>query len=463
MLRRLGFVGRLIAIIFLSLLALWFVGVGWTYVSEAPSRPRMFLPLPKQAAAIVRLLEASDADRRKDILGATNSDTLTVSLSDTLPIADPERSRLPAIEWMVARYVDELGDREIVAYLADRPRGFRALWWRSSASAFTQPLRLAIELGTGGYVVFETHGELSRRLFGLPPGFWVGMLGALIGIAAIVAVAREARPLTELARTVSRFGDEATPVVIPPRGAPEIANLIGAVNEMQARISALMKGRIMFFGAVSHDLKTYITRLRLRAETIPDEDQQARTVRDLDEMTQLIEDALAVARSSIVSDRRAPVDLGALIKDELDRRQQSSVELSISPDAMPVVISADASAIRRLFSNLVDNALRFATSCRITLKKEGCIVVALVDDDGPGIPESERLAVLEPFYRLETSRSRETGGTGLGLTIAKEIVNAHCGTIGIDAPPLGGTRVWVKLPAYEPVSGERAPTEKFSA
>lgn len=463
MLRRLGFVGRLIAIVFLSLLALWVVGVGWTYVSEVPSRPRMFLPLPKQAAAIVRLLETADANKRKDILEAANSDTLIVSLSDTLPVADSDKPRLPAIEWMVARYVDELGDREIVASLRDAPRGLRALWWRPAAPAFTQPLRLAIELGTGGYVVFETHGELSRRLFGLPPGFWVGMLGALIGIAAIIAVAREARPLTELARGVSRFGDEATPVVIPPRGAPEIANLIAAVNEMQARISALMKGRVMFFGAVSHDLKTYITRLRLRAETIPDEGQQARTVRDLDEMTLLIEDALSVARSSIVSDRRDPVDLGAMIKDDIDRRHQSSIELSISPDAMPVMISADVSAMRRLFANLIDNALRFATSCRITLKKEGRIVIALVDDDGPGIPESERLAVLEPFYRLETSRSRETGGTGLGLTIAKEIVTAHAGTIGIEASPLGGTRVCVKLPAYEPASVESAPSKKFRA
>jgi two-component system osmolarity sensor histidine kinase EnvZ len=448
MLRRLGFVGRLMAIVFLSLIALWVVGVGWTYVSQTSSRPRIFLPLPKQAAAIVRLLESSDPKRRSDIVEATNSDSLTVTLSDTLPVTVPDQSRLPTVEWMVARYVDVLGDREIVASFPEAPGArLRRLWWGPSASVFNQPLKLAIQLETGGYVVFETHGELSRRLFGLPPGFWVGVLGALIGIAAIVAVAREARPLTELARAVSRFGDEATPVAISARGAPEIAKLIHAVNEMQARISALVKGRTMFFGAVSHDLKTYITRLRLRAETIPDEEQQTRAVRDLDDMTLLIDDALAVARSSIVSGQRETVNLVDLIKDDIDRRPKGSVELCVGREATEIPIGADVLAVRRLFANLVDNAIQFGTLCRVTLSTEGRFAIALVDDDGPGIPESERLAVLEPFYRLETSRSRATGGTGLGLAIAKEIVTAHGGTIRLDTSPLGGTRVRIELPS----------------
>jgi signal transduction histidine kinase len=448
MLRRLGFVGRLMAIVFLSLLALWVVGVGWTYVTQSTSQPRTFIPLPKQAAAIVRLLEASDEVRRTEVLKATNSDSLTVTLSETLPETVPDKSRLPAVEWLVARYVDVLGDREIVAAFRNAPgTRLRELWWGPSASVFNQPLTLAIQLETGGYVVFETHGELSRRLFGLPPGFWVGILGALIGVAAIVAVAREARPLTELARAVSRFGDEATPVAIEASGAPEIANLIVAVNEMQARIAALMKGRTMFFGAVSHDLKTYITRLRLRAEAISDEDQQTRAVRDLDDMTMLIDDALAVARSSIVSGQRELVDLVALIANDIDRRPAGSVELCVDRAGAPILVSADNLALRRLFDNLIDNALQFGTVCRVTLRKRDGTAVALIDDNGPGIPESERLAVLEPFYRLETSRSRSTGGTGLGLAIAKEIVTAHGGTIGLDTSPLGGTRACVELPS----------------
>lgn len=444
MLRRLGFAGRLFAIVFLSLLALWLVGAGWAYYSRSTGRPRTFLPFPRQIAAIVALLDTTAAEHRDAVLAAVNSDVLTVRLAKSPPVRASDQSRKPGLEWLVTLPDERLRGRDIQASIGEAPIADK-LPLGISLPAFGRSLNLSVSLNSGEYVVFEARGEISRRLFGLPPGFWIGILGALIGIAAIVAIAREAKPLAELANAVARFGDEGTPISLKARGAPDIVKLIEAINDMQNRISALVKGRTMFFGAVSHDLKTYITRLRLRAETIDGEDQRTRAVRDLDEMTTLIDDALAVARSSIVSERHEIVHLVALLSDEIERRQGEPITLLFPESNTDLKVSGDFLALRRLFTNLIDNALRFGKICQISLDRTRDITVIHVDDNGPGIPEAERLAVLEPFYRLETSRNRATGGSGLGLAIAREIVVAHNGAIAIETSPLGGARVSVRF------------------
>jgi signal transduction histidine kinase len=213
---------------------------------------------------------------------------------------------------------------------------------------------------------------------------------------------------------------------------------------MQERIASLVKGRTILLGAISHDLKTFLTRLRLRVEAIPDPDQQARAARDLEDMTALIEDALALARGAAVSERRDEVDVAELLAQQAADRKE--VSLSVASPA-PVKVRGDAVALRRLFANLLDNALRYGASAEVGLERSGSEVIITVDDDGPGIPALERSAVFEPFYRIEPSRSRETGGAGLGLAIARAIVEAHGGRISADLAPKGGARIRVVLPS----------------
>lgn len=448
MLGRLGFTGRLMAIVLLALIALWALGAGWAYVSQAPGDSHALLPLTGQTKAIVEMLEANP-ERRSVLLEAVNSDVLNVTVIPERPAVASDVRRLVAIEWLIGRYVEALGTRDVIAIFepSDTP------WWRQVGLGryglyARRPLRLAISLKTGGYVLFETHGEIARRLFGLPPGFWMGALGSLIGIAAILAIMREARPLRELSAAVARFTGEAKPFAVRARGAPEIRNLITAVNDMQARIAALVKGRTVLIGAVSHDLKTYITRLRMRAEMLVEDGQRERAVRDLEDMTTLIDDALAVVRGGAVYDRREMLDLVPLIQADAADRPQGALEI-FRPEAPPLLVNGDAAALRRLFGNLIDNALRFGRTCRVTVTRHGDFAAVLVDDDGPGIPPSERLAVFEPFYRLEPSRSRTTGGSGLGLAIAKQIVETHGGSIAVEASPLKGARLRVEIPAAE--------------
>ena len=176
-------------------------------------------------------------------------------------------------------------------------------------------------------MVLETRGDIAGRVWGVPPGFVIGALGALVGVAAIIAITREARPLRRLATSVARFAESAVPDPVESRGAPEIRRLITAVNDMQERIAGLVKGRTILLGAISHDLKTFLTRLRLRVERIPDSEQQARAASDLDDMTALIEDALALARGAAVSDRREEVDVADLLSQQIAGRKDARVHL----------------------------------------------------------------------------------------------------------------------------------------
>ena len=451
MIGRLGFAGRLMAIVLLALLASIALGAGLAYVNESREGPQPArLPLPDQAAAILEIFENGDATRRTLILKAVNSDALTVTIARERPAEVLPERRLPAVEWLVSRYIEVLGNREVIIAV-DPPENKhrRELRFGQYWIYARQPMRLAVSLQSGGYLVFETRGEIAGRLFGLPPGFWLGVFGSLVGIAAILAVMREARPLRDLSRAVSQFTGDTVPAPVKPGGAPEIRNLIAAVNDMQARIVALVKGRTLLLGAISHDFKTYITRLRLRAEEIPEEGQREKAAHDLDDMTALIDDALAVAHGAAGHERREQVDVAELIGSLIADRGWREVELEFARTltrSAPVV-EADPVALRRVFTNLIENALRYAGRCWISIEACGPNVVVHIDDDGPGIPEVERQAVFEPFYRLEQSRSRVTGGSGLGLAISRQIVEACGGTLSIESSPKRGARLRVMMPA----------------
>lgn len=449
MFRRLGFSKRLLALILFVLFASWALGAGTAFLTRSrDAGPARGVPFPEQAAAIVALLEQANPQQRALLLKAIGSDAFAVTIADRPPAAPEGSRRMPGVEWYVAQHLDGDG-RQVIAFLeptrlkpGERRPTFGQRWQYSR-----EPFNIAIALKGGGYAVFSTRGELSRRIFGLPAGFWLGAIGALIGATAILFVMREARPLRELAASVSRFAVRATPEPVTPRGAPEIKALVGAVNDMQARIAALVKGRTILLGAISHDLKTFLTRLRLRVEALPDEQAREKAIRDIEDMMALIDGALAVSRGATVSDRRETVDLGALVSAEIAEQNDPRLRL-VRPEAWKTAaVSGDPVALRRLFANLIGNALRYGSVCLLGVERYGGDLIITLDDDGPGVPETEREAVFEPLYRLEPSRSRASGGSGLGLAIARQIVEAHGGAIAIEASPMGGARVAIKLPA----------------
>jgi two-component system, OmpR family, osmolarity sensor histidine kinase EnvZ len=441
---RLGFAGRLAAIILLALFAFVGLMIGISYVSrEGRGAAEAVSTVPRQVAAIVHLLERTDASQHSDILKAVTSLAMSVRVDQAGPPLLANADRLPSIEWLIAQHLEGAPRTVSARFDSTRPAGRIARLLQFQASVAV-PLTIWIALTTGSTAVFQLSGTPGYSLFGLPPGFWFGVVGALVGVAALAAIAMEAAPLKDLSQAVTGFADRADPITVRARGAPEIRALIEAVNDMQSRIAALLKGRTMLLGAISHDLKTYLTRLRLRVEAMPNDAIRVKAIRDLDDMTALIDDGLVIAKGSVVSERRERVDLQRTLVEVVADRPLAKL---VSGGAVLGAIEGDSVGLRRLFSNVIDNAITYGERAEIKVAAgaRGQIEIT-IDDRGPGIPLTERQAVFEPFYRLETSRARETGGSGLGLAIARHIVEAHGGSIEISDAPRGGGRVVLRLP-----------------
>jgi signal transduction histidine kinase len=406
------------------------------------------LPLPGKVAAIVNLVEKTPRDEWAALLRAIDTPILRVEIMADRPQGGSEdQLSIPGLNFVFSRYLDALPDREVEAKVINEVRRPSFLTW---AIGRNNMLRLAVRLKEGGWLVFTTQSELGRRIFGIPPGFFAAVFSTAIAIAAILALSREARPVKRLAGAVERFSASLQRQPLPTGRAREIKSLIAAFDKMQKRIISLIENRTFIVGAVSHDLKTYVTRLRLRVEAIDNDEQRMKAIADIGEMSALIDDALDFTRHAIVEAAMEPVDLSALVAFEVEDRCERGAHIKLT-SSKDLYVMGDAVALRRLICNLLDNAEKFAMRAEVSLVRDENGIELIVDDDGPGIPSSECETIFEPFYRLEKSRNRRTGGAGLGLAIAEQIVAAHGGTIRAETSPLGGARIAVRqLQVAEP-------------
>ena len=278
---------------------------------------------------------------------------------------------------------------------------------------------------------------------------------ALMTLAAaglvIWAVRQFSGPMRDLARAAEQLGMDVNMAPLPERGTIEAVKAARAFNLMAERIRRFVRDRTFLLTAIGHDLRTPITRLKLRAEWMEDEEQQNKMLADLDELEAMVAATLAFGRDDATAEALTPIDLAELLRtigeEAADARPDSAENVRYDgPDHL--VVRARPVAIKRALSNLIQNALNYGGAARIALAqpRDGMLAVH-VDDDGPGIPPSELERVFEPFHRLEASRNRETGGTGLGLPIARNIVRAHGGDVALANRAGGGLRAMVTLPA----------------
>lgn len=335
---------------------------------------------------------------------------------------------------------------------SERHRGEPAMRLRDLLGA---QVHAVVALSSGGYLDVEAHGGPMLGLFGVPAGLIAGILGFAVALAALIAVRRETKPLSDLALAVDRFGTAIEPQPLTERGAPDVRAVIHAVNAMQSRIAELIRSRTLVLGAISHDLRTYVTRLRLRLELLPDSEQRRKACIDLDGMQSLMDDALAFARASFGNGSTEAVDLARIVRNECELRvaQGKTVTLTGSDTGAPV--RGSPAGLARVAANLIDNAVAYGGGADVSLRAAGDGIELWVEDRGPGIPPGERGKVFEPFYRLDPSRNRESGGAGLGLTIVRQIVESHHGTVAIEDRSGGGARLRVRLPRAEVPAKER--------
>jgi signal transduction histidine kinase len=259
----------------------------------------------------------------------------------------------------------------------------------------------------------------------------------LVGAVALI-LRRLARPLKALTAQVEAFARSRAPAgQVAPEGPEDIRRLIVAHNAMERRVGGLLDEKDVMLGAIGHDLKTPLAALRVRIEAVEDDTERGRMAAGIEDINRSLDDILSLARVGRPSDPLERAELSALVADVVGEYEDMGEDVTLG-EAERLVMPLRATWLRRALRNLVSNALRYGTRARVSLRREGDEAVLTVEDDGPGIPEHEIARMLEPFTRLEASRNSATGGTGLGLTLARAIADQHGGSLHLANRQEGG-------------------------
>jgi signal transduction histidine kinase len=273
----------------------------------------------------------------------------------------------------------------------------------------------------------------------------LGVLLVAVIVLTLFAVRWVTRPLKTLAEAAEGLGADIERPPLPEQGPLEVSSAARAFNTMQRRLVAFIHDRTRILAAMSHDLKTPITRLRLRAELLDDAAMREKFEKDLAEMESMVSATLDFMRGVENRERRQPLDVMALLESLQEDAAELKGRVEIEGGALKPYHGL-AQALKRCLRNLIDNAVQYGKSARIRVEDSAAMLRISVRDEGPGIPEGELERVFEPFHRLEGSRSRDTGGTGLGLGIARNIARAHGGDLVLHNLPEGGLEAVLTLP-----------------
>lgn len=431
-------VARAIAVLILAVLVSHGLSMG-LYHAELADRlaANQETQLGEKLAAIKDLVETAPESAREAIAHAIGGSSIEAHWD--------RQSAVPATDGRDARLT------ESAARLAERIPGLRPddlrLSYGPDSGPTSNPLLLmvSLKLADGTWVNAST-GTHRVPGGGLQSAIVSTILMALAVVPVAVWLLRIAiRPLRVFSKAAERLGNDMNAPPLPEHGPAEVAQTARAFNEMQRRVRKLLADRTAMLAAVSHDLRTPITRLRLRAELLDDTEQQQKIVSDITEMEEMVNSTLAFFRDDAIAEARRPLDLGSLVRtivdDSVDLGQDVKLERC---DAC--VVDGRPVALKRALVNLVENAVKYGDRARIRLIGEAHDAILTIEDDGPGIPEARKDDVFEPFVRLETSRSRETGGVGLGLALVRSVIRAHDGSVTIENVPGHGLRATVTLP-----------------
>jgi len=271
----------------------------------------------------------------------------------------------------------------------------------------------------------------------------------IIGLAAWLGARWLSAPMRRLATASRTLGrslarNEAPPQVDERAGTVEVREAAQVFNEMSRQLGDQVNSRALLVAAISHDLRTPLTRIRMRLEASEDDPLTARSIADIHEMDDLIESALEVFRGAGHEEASQVTDVHALVQSLVDDLADLGQPVSVHGEPTPAQVQAVG--LRRVVSNLVNNALRYGKRADVTVRPQGDAVHIVIEDEGPGIPQAQLEAVMKPFFRLEPSRNRLTGGSGLGLYIARDLIARQGGVLTLANRPEGGLRATIALP-----------------
>jgi signal transduction histidine kinase len=397
--------------------------------------------LAVRVVSLYRTVALTDEDRRASMLAALHrGPDLTPELSSSPPEVDlpemptPEQRLLRINMSLMPVGAPQLRWRELVVYGGN-------IWHQAV---------IGMRLPDGEWLNVRAQLEPLRPWHS--PTFLVAftLMTAAAALLTLWAVRRLTAPVRTLAEAAEALGRDVNAPPLPENGPTEVAVAAVAFNTMAARIRRFVDDRTQLLTAIGHDLRTPITRLKLRAEFVEDDEQRGKILADLEELEALVSATLAFGRDARTTEPVSHLDLAELLRTILDEAGDAS------PDVLDklnyegpahVTVQARSLALKRVFVNLVANAVNYGGSATVRLvNRDPGMVVVEVEDDGQGIPAGELERVFEPFHRGEPSRNRETGGVGLGLPIARNIMRAHGGDVTLSNRPGGGAKATVTLP-----------------
>jgi len=305
-----------------------------------------------------------------------------------------------------------------------------------------------VRLNDGTWVRFRA---APTRIPRLPSSllFYLGLMLSVVAAVVLLAVRSVTRPLRVLGNAARGLGEDLARPPLPEEGPREAREAARAFNEMQARLRRMVDQRTRALSAMSHDLRTPITRLRLRSEMLEDQALREKLQADLDDMQRLVDVTLDYLRGLKEAEPIRPVDVNGLVAGLVDDFADTSRPIEVSGRAEQL-FEGRPLALRRALTNLLENALTYGGKAALRVEDSPATLRLVVEDEGPGIPEADLARVVEPFERLEESRGRGTGGVGLGLSIARDIAASHGGALRLENRAPRGLRAILELPRRGP-------------
>jgi len=369
----------------------------------------------------------NEPDRRKMILDLYNKNfdfAVTLKKNEVLPQKRTERWFSP---------MDRSLRREL------KPAFGNSYWF--DTTSYKEVVELRIKYQNGFLQIFfpkEKIAPSAARLFAL----WITLPGLLLILIAIVFLKNQTRPIVNLARAAEKFGKGEFVKEFRPSGAREIRQAAYEFDKMRKRITIHLNQRSEMLSGISHDLRTPLTRLKLQLALLKQQDLAKKMGDDIEEMERMLNEYLEFSRHQ-KNEETEMININSVIDEVVKKYENREIEISVEEN---LKINIRPNSIKRCLTNLIDNGLSYGKKVAISSNKSKNNLSIIVDDDGPGIKESEYQNVMKPFYRIDKSRGQNKSGVGLGLSIANDIIRSHGGNISLDKSPLNGLRVKISLP-----------------
>ena len=412
-------------------------------------------------SSVVRLLSSSPPELHEEILRASRSETLMMRIQD-VPLSPSEHNQ--QYEDVLRRLLDYPNNLS-VQISAERvrdqlpPTMFQQMHQQMRDGQghnrtglppppfWQRDVRLygSVELLDGRWLNFSSLADREPPTWSLSSLLSLLLVALLIGAVLVVLLRRITRPLKLLVQQAEQFGRGAAIPPLSESGPLEVAETLAAFNRMQLRLNRFVQDRTQMLAAISHDLRTPLTSLRLRCEFLPDGEDRDRMLQTLAQMESMLHATLSFARDEHQGEENRNVDLVSLLHSLCDDYEDNGQPVECYAEGKRVY-QCRPEVLRRVLQNLINNALKYAGDAEVSLEATATAILIRVRDHGEGIPEDQLEAVFKPFFRLDTARNTEDGSVGLGLAIARTLIHQHGGELRLSNAPDGGLLAEIQLP-----------------